>query len=251
METKEKPAYISYDNRLMTINTPYNAKFVEELKTCTKSRRWNAEKKEWTVILGERKQALEIISRYFPVIEKNTPSQTLSSEEATVVRPPLTIPLEIQVGDQLEIWTDGACVVNPGPGGYAIIISNKGQRTEIVGGFNHTTNNRMEIMGAIVALETLKVSCKAKIFSDSQYLVNSMSKGWAKRWQAKGWVRKKKMIPNKDLWERLLNLCEGHKISFVWVKGHYAQAENERCDELAEATARLTNLPADDGYKGS
>jgi len=250
METREKTAYISYDNRLMTINTPYNAKFVEELKAGTKSRRWNAEKKAWTVLLTERKEALSIINQFFSVVENNKPNQISLPDNEHKVLPPSTIPLEIKVGDLIDIWTDGACFVNPGPGGYAAIISNSGQRTEIVGGFNRTTNNRMEIMGAIAALETLQVSCKIKIYSDSRYLVDGMSKGWARRWKAKGWVRKQKRVPNWDLWDRLLNLCEKHKVKLIWVKGHNLQAENERCNELAEDKAKHPDLPTDNGYEG-
>ncbi|MFC1949453.1 ribonuclease HI [Chloroflexota bacterium] len=148
----------------------------------------------------------------------------------------------------IDIWTDGACFVNPGPGAYAAIISNGGQRTEIVGGFKRTTNNRMEIMGAIGALETLKVSCRINIYSDSKYLVDGISKGWAKSWKAKGWVRKKKRVPNWDLWDRLLTLREKHKIKFIWIKGHNLQAENERCNELAEDKAKHQNLPVDKLY---
>lgn len=250
METMKKTAHVSYDNRLMTITTPYSAKFVEELKSHTKSRRWNSEKKAWTVLLTERKAALEVISRFFSVIENNTPDQILHSAREHKVLPPSTVPLEIKAGYLIDIWTDGACFVNPGPGGYAAIISNSGLKTEIVGGFNHTTNNRMEIMGAIAALETLKVSCRIKIYSDSKYVVDGISKGWAKRWKAKGWMKKQKRVPNWDLWDRLLNLCEKHRVEFIWVKGHSLQPENERCNELAEDWAKHPNLPVDNGYQG-
>jgi ribonuclease HI len=245
---KEKVAHVSYDSQLMTIITPYIPEFVEELKTLTKSRRWNQDKKIWTCLRTERDKVIEIMSRFFTVIEDNTPNYISEYNTIAAIHPPSMTPLEIQAGDQLKIWTDGACSINPGPGGYAAIIANKGQRTEIVGGFSKTTNNRMEIMAVIAALATLKVECKVEIFSDSAYLINSMSKGWAKRWAVIGWVRNKKRVPNWDLWEKLLNLSEKHKVTFIWIKGHNLQAENERCDELAEAITRRTDLPVDTGY---
>ena len=152
--------------------------------------------------------------------------------------------------EYVAIHTDGACIENPGRGGYGVVLDNAGCRTELSGGFRNTTNNRMEIMAAIVALETLKEKCRVTIFSDSAYLVNAISKGWAKRWQRQGWKRnKREMAQNPDLWERLLKACEAHVVDFKWVKGHGANPENIRCDQLANEAAMRSNLPADEGYE--
>ena len=153
---------------------------------------------------------------------------------------------------KVQIITDGACHGNPGPGGYGVVLLYEGERKEISGGFRLTTNNRMEIFAAIAGLRALKMKCAVTIHSDSQYLVNAISQGWAQRWRANGWRRnKKEMAVNADLWEQLLNLCAQHDVKFVWVKGHAGNKENERCDELAEGAARQKELPVDAGYKSS
>ena len=155
-------------------------------------------------------------------------------------------------GMELEIWTDGACVANPGPGGYGIMFKCQGQEWEQARGFRLTTNNRMEIMGALVALEALPERCKTIIYTDSEYLVNSIMKGWAKRWRSKDWKRKgSKKAPNSDLWERMLHLCAKHEVELRWVKGHNFNMENDRCDELAESAARKPNLRVDRGYEST
>jgi ribonuclease HI len=149
----------------------------------------------------------------------------------------------------VTIYTDGACLGNPGPGGYGIISLYQGHRRELSGGYRRTTNNRMEIMAAIVGLEALKEKCKVTLYSDSEYLVNAMSRGWACRWRANGWKRsKREKALNSDLWERLLRLCEHHEVHFNWVKGHAGTPENTRCDELAMQAAQRPNLPPDEGY---
>jgi ribonuclease HI len=122
-------------------------------------------------------------------------------------------------------------------------------RREVSGGFRRTTNNRMEIMAAIAALEALKDPCQVTLYSDSQYLVNAISQGWAERWRANGWKRnKRELAVNPDLWARLLGLCEYHTVEFLWVRGHSGTRENERCDRLAVAAANQTGLPVDEGY---
>ena len=149
----------------------------------------------------------------------------------------------------VTVYTDGACLGNPGPGGYAAIVLYGNLRTEISGGFRRTTNNRMEIMAAIAGLETLKEKCRVTLYSDSQYLVKAISRGWAQRWRAHGWKRnKREKAVNPDLWERLLELCDYHEVQFRWVKGHAATLENRRCDELAMQAAGQPNLPPDAGY---
>ena len=151
---------------------------------------------------------------------------------------------------QVEIFTDGACTGNPGPGGYGVILAYGVKRKELSGGFRRTTNNRMEIMAAITGLEALKFPCKVTLYSDSQYLVNSISKGWAKRWRANGWMRNKaEAAINPDLWETLLELCTIHDVTFEWVRGHAGHVENERCDRLSVAAAAGKDLPLDEGYE--
>jgi len=150
----------------------------------------------------------------------------------------------------VTIYTDGACIDNPGPGGYGDVMVYDSHRKELSGGFRRTTNNRMEIFAAIAGLEALKEPCRITLFSDSQYLVDAMQKGWARRWQANGWIRnRKERALNPDLWEKLLKLCEIHDVKFAWVRGHAGHRENERCDELATAAARGPNLTPDVDYE--
>jgi ribonuclease HI len=150
---------------------------------------------------------------------------------------------------QVIIYTDGACLGNPGPGGYGVILSYRGHKKELSGGYGKTTNNRMEIMAAIVGLEALKEKCQVTLYSDSEYLTKAMSRGWVQRWRAKGWKRnKRESALNPDLWERLLRLCEYHEVKFIWIKGHAGTIENTRCDELAMQAAQQPNLLDDKGY---
>jgi ribonuclease HI len=152
---------------------------------------------------------------------------------------------------QITIYTDGACTGNPGPGGYGVVLLFNNHRKELSGGYKLTTNNRMEIMAAIVGLESLKETCAVTLYSDSKYVVDAIQKGWASRWKAKGWMRNKKdKALNPDLWEQLLKLCEQHDVEFRWVRGHAGNVENERCDQLAVMAAKQPNLPADEGYRG-
>ena len=151
---------------------------------------------------------------------------------------------------QVTVYTDGACMGNPGPGGYGAVLEFGEHRRELSGGYRLTTNNRMELMGPIVALETLKESCSVTLYSDSRYVVDAVSQGWARRWQAKGWMRNKKdPAVNPDLWARLLSLCDRHDVEFQWVPGHAGIAQNERCDQLAVNAAHQASLPADEGYE--
>jgi ribonuclease HI len=150
----------------------------------------------------------------------------------------------------VTIYTDGACIGNPGPGGYGVVLLHQGDRQELSAGYRLTTNNRMEMMAAIAALEALSNPSVVTLYSDSQYLINAMEKGWAKKWQANGWKRNaKEMAKNPDLWERLLKLCQEHKVKFIWVRGHSGNTENEKCDRLAVAASRQSNLLSDEGYK--
>ena len=137
---------------------------------------------------------------------------------------------------EVTIYTDGACSGNPGPGGWGAVLMYGEHRKEISGGDAHTTNNRMELTGPIEALELLKQPCKVRLYSDSAYLVNAFNQHWIANWQRNGWqTSQKKPVENKELWQRLLELCRTHEVEFIKVKGHADNAENNRCDELARA----------------
>lgn len=153
---------------------------------------------------------------------------------------------------RVDAYTDGACSGNPGPGGYAVILRWNGHERELSKGFRRTTNNRMEIRAVIAALESLTEPCELVVHSDSQYVVNAVQQGWAKKWRANGWMRnRKEEALNPDLWGRLLDLLErsGHKVRFVWVRGHAGHDENERADQLAVAASRSPELSLDEGYE--
>ncbi|MGC9524206.1 MAG: ribonuclease HI [Limnospira sp.] len=151
---------------------------------------------------------------------------------------------------QVTIYTDGACSGNPGRGGYGAVLMSGPHRRELSGGFRRTTNNRMEMIAAIAALEALKYPCAVTLHTDSKYLVDAVSQGWAKRWRNNGWRRnQKEWAKNPDLWAQLLDLCDRHQVTFVWVKGHAGVEENERCDRLAVAASQEENLPPDCGYE--
>ncbi len=154
--------------------------------------------------------------------------------------------------DHVTIYTDGACLGNPGPGGYGVVLLHGNHRKELSGGFRLTTNNRMEMMAAIVGLSALKKRCVVKLYSDSQYLVHSMKEGWAERWRKNGWKRNKKEDAlNRDLWEKLLDLCAQQEVQFSWIRGHSGDPENERCDWLSVQAAKQNNLPPDAEYESN
>lgn len=147
----------------------------------------------------------------------------------------------------IELYADGACSGNPGPGGYGAILKYGNNEKELSQGYFKTTNNRMELMAIIAGLESLKKPCRVNIYSDSKYIVDSVNNGWARKWQVNGWRRnKKEMAKNPDLWERLLDLLEIHQTKFIWVKGHAGHLENERCDRLAVSAAK--NPTMEDNY---
>ena len=138
----------------------------------------------------------------------------------------------------VDIYTDGACRGNPGRGGWGAILVFQGQEKELSGGEPSTTNNRMELMAAISALEALKEPCEITLYSDSKYMIDSITKGWVYSWKAKGWKKADKSPAlNPDLWEKLLSLLDIHKVEFIWVRGHNGHAYNERCDTLATTFA--------------
>ena len=149
----------------------------------------------------------------------------------------------------VTIHTDGGCIGNPGPGGYGVVLEYGGRRLEKSGGFRHTTNNRMELLAVIVGLESLKRPCRVHVYSDSRYVINAATKGWAERWRSNGWrLNKKRLAANPDLWQRLLELLDVHVVEFSWVKGHSGNVGNERCDSLASEAAQEPDLPDDPGY---
>ena len=138
----------------------------------------------------------------------------------------------------VNIYTDGACKGNPGAGGWSAILEYDGREKELCGGEKSTTNNRMELTAAIEGLKALKTPCKVILYSDSQYLVNAINKGWLESWKQKGWRKAdKSQVLNDDLWKTLDALLSTHDVEFVWVKGHDGHAYNERCDELASSYA--------------
>ena len=150
---------------------------------------------------------------------------------------------------EATLYTDGGCEPNPGAGGYGAIVVCDGQTCELSGGFRQTTNNRMELFAAIAGLESLASPSRVTLVSDSKYLVDAMTFGWAARWRANGWWRtKRERAVNADLWERLLSLCERHAVAFQWIKGHAGHEHNERCDALAMSALKQPGLPDDPGY---
>ncbi|MDP4109054.1 MAG: ribonuclease HI [Bacillota bacterium] len=140
---------------------------------------------------------------------------------------------------KVEIYTDGACSGNPGPGGWGSILCYNGAKRELSGGEAETTNNRMELKAVIESLKTLKEPCGVTLYSDSNYVVRAVKEGWALKWRENGWMRnKKEKALNSDLWEELLKLLEVHKTEFVWVRGHAENEFNNRCDALAVAASK-------------
>lgn len=146
---------------------------------------------------------------------------------------------------RINLYTDGACKGNPGPGGYGIVLEFQGKKKELNGGYKLTTNNRMELLALIVGLESIKThQYPIHVFSDSKYVIDSISKGWVFNWKTKGFKGKK----NQDLWERYLQLHPQFKIEFHWIKGHAGHPENERCDVLAVTAAENGPWLTDEGF---
>lgn len=156
---------------------------------------------------------------------------------------------------QVTIYTDGAARGNPGPGGYGAVLNYvdpAGQLhvKELSQGYERTTNNRMELLAVIVALEALNRPCEVELYSDSQYVVNAFNQHWVESWLRRGWKNaKKEPVANVDLWQRLLAAKEPHEVNFHWVRGHAGNAQNERCDELATQAADGPGRIVDEGYE--
>jgi len=150
---------------------------------------------------------------------------------------------------KIMIYTDGGCRRNPGPGGFGAVIIDGENRTELAQGYFLTTNNRMELMACIAALEALETSADVILHSDSRYVVNGISQGWARKWRLNNWMRtKREAAENCDLWARLLDLCDLHRVEFVWVRGHAGHPENEYCDKLATKAGEGTDHKEDTAY---
>jgi ribonuclease HI len=193
------------------------------------------EAREWlTLMTGENQSSKKTITGNKTISVKTAaPDHELATKSGKVL-----------------IYTDGGCSYNPGPGGYGAVIFNGKVRKEISGGFRLTTNNRMELTACIEALKVLKTSSSVIVCSDSKYIVDAVTNGWARKWRKNGWMRNKTdAAENYDLWEKLLDLCGRHHVEFVWVKGHAGTLENERCDQLATGAAAGKNLPPDKAYE--
>lgn len=155
-------------------------------------------------------------------------------------------------GGAISVYTDGGCQGNPGPGGYGVVIDLDGEKLELSGGFRRTTNNRMELLAVIVALEAVVGYCRpVDLCSDSSYVINALDKGWAARWRQLGWRRADGgTVANVDLWQRLVDLAATIDLRLHWIKGHAGHAENERCDVLAGKAAQGVDLLEDSGFTG-
>ncbi|MCL1936031.1 MAG: ribonuclease HI [Defluviitaleaceae bacterium] len=146
---------------------------------------------------------------------------------------------DTQKNTKTIIYTDGACTDNPGPGGYAAVILTENERIEISKGFKRTTNNRMELLSVISALEELKTKSKVDLYSDSKYVVDAINRNWLNNWIKNNWIKSdKRRVMNMDLWKQLIPLIKKHDVNFIWLRGHNNVNENERCDQLAKEAAK-------------
>lgn len=182
---------------------------------------------------------------------RRKPRKTLPKKHSVHTRLPAAAhhPASDKKG-RIVIYTDGGALNNPGPGGYGVVIVNGGKTKELSRGYRRTTNNRMELLACIVGLESIQKPGSVVLHSDSKYVVNGITKGWAEKWKSNGWVKSNKAPAlNPDLWDRLLKLCRKHDVEFRWVKGHAGIPGNERCDELATRAASGRNLAVDKIYE--
>jgi ribonuclease HI len=192
----------------------------------------------WLKDIEEAQPTLELAP---PLSDLLTSSESRQREES---------PEDVLRSGKVLIYTDGGSIGNPGPGGYGAVLRYGDHRRELSGGFRLTTNNRMELMACIKALEALKFECSVVLYSDSRYVVDGVTEGWAARWRANGWQRNEgEIAENVDLWAKLLDLCDKHEVDFRWVRGHAGNPDNERSDQLAREAARQADLPPDRAYE--
>ena len=211
-------------------------------KTRTEAEEWYAKKGDMPSLSSKNKGAKRFKTK--PV----TQGKSASKAERSIMSESQTE--DVSKIREIVIYTDGGCINNPGPGGYGVVCVSGNMRKEYSGGFRMTTNNRMELMACIVALQTLRSRYSATIYSDSKYVVDGINKGWAEKWKRNGWMRNKtEKAENVDLWSELLELCEKHTVTFKWVKGHAGNPENERCDKLAMKAMSKKGLPPDRNYE--
>ncbi len=195
---------------------------------------------------------LEDAEAWYRERANTAPVRRFSAEQMPPPPPPLAVPVETALADgKIVLFTDGGADGNPGPGGYGVVLRHGDKRKELSGGFARTTNNRMELMAAIVGLRVLKGRRAVVLYSDSAYMVDGMTKGWARRWRERGWMLSANQpAKNADLWQELLTLSEQHDVTFVKVPGHAGVPENEWCDRLAVAASHQRGLPPDPGFDG-
>jgi len=183
--------------------------------------------------------------------EKWLGNPVYSKKKSSPRKVPQAVIDTVKNSTDIVIYTDGGSINNPGPGGYGAVIVEAGRQQELSGGYRLTTNNRMEMTAAIVALRRFEArNERIHLYSDSTYLVNGIKKGWVKKWQLNGWKKSDgQPVLNIDLWQELIKLTEKGNVRFTWVKGHAGNVLNERCDSLAVSSARKEDLPIDSGYE--
>jgi len=242
MSEKKKQYYIVIKGRLPGVYTKWfgTGEAVEQVKdfpgAVYKGFYTREEAVNWLKTFSED-ELIKSSPELVDFIHKTTP------ENNELTLPPVE---EFLKAGKVVIFTDGSAIGNPGPGGYGVVMKFREHRKELSGGFRQTTNNRMEIQACIEGLRALKQKSDVVIISDSKYVVESMTKGWVRRWQSNGWRRNdKEMAENIDLWMQMLDLCDRHSVEFRWIKGHNNTKENERCDQLAVSFAQRNDLPAD------
>jgi ribonuclease HI len=194
---------------------------------------------------------------YLKQAQQNKSNEERAAPKQEVFKGLEPIPLLVRDSRSLKqvvMYTDGACTGNPGPGGYGVVLIYGERRKELSAGFRLTTNNRMEILACVAGLQELKEPCDVTIYSDSKYVVDSITKSWALKWRKRGWKRidkdgQEKDAINADLWARMLDLCDKHRVRFQWVRGHDGNEGNERCDHLARTAAATDRFGRDVEYE--
>jgi ribonuclease HI len=197
-----------------------------------------------------REEAIEWLGLFSRETLANLAPNLLELLESLPPPPRPESPGELLGAGKVLIYTDGSAIDNPGPGGYGVVLRFKGHKRELSGGFRLSTNNRMELLACIEGLKALKRRSSIVLFSDSKYVVNGMTKGWAERWQAKSWkLNDDQDVKNADLWRQLVEMCYVHDVEFRWIRGHSGNPDNERCDRLAMMAAQGQKLATDIAYE--